>query len=144
MKKVLTAIIAVCLLVALCSCSSIGKTLSEGSVTSDSTGSGSTDSSGNTTTVYPEEISLPITATMVVGDTLTLSVSYLPSETTVKNVTWESSDNSVATVNASSGLITALKSGSATIVATAESEEGAFYVSVSHFSVYYGSCRINT
>ncbi len=51
------------------------------------------------------------------GDTLQLSATVLPSTATNKNVTWKSSNTSVATVS-SSGLVTAVANGSATIVVT--------------------------
>ncbi len=122
------ALIVFILLVALCSCGALGgngtSVGTEGSVVeSDSTGSGSTDAEGHTEQVYPEEISLPATATMVVGDDLTLSVSYDPTDTTVKNVTWASSDTAVATVSAD-GLISAIGGGTTTITAEAEGVDG--------------------
>ena len=124
MNKTIVLMIAILLMVALCSCGLTQNNSTGSNVTSDSSGSGSTDPSGNTESVFATEISLPATATMVVEDTLTLSVSYSPSDTTEKNVTWTSSDASIASVDANSGLITARKSGSATITATANGEEG--------------------
>ena len=118
MKKIFIFLICLAMVVTACAC---GVTTAGTNTQSDSTGSGSTDSSGNTTTVYPTEISLPTVATMVAGDTLSLSVSYLPTDTTVKNVTWESSDASVLTVD-ETGLMTALKSGEAVVTATAQGE----------------------
>ena len=56
-------------------------------------------------------ISLPI------DESETLSVSYLPSDTVNKRVTWSSSNTNVATV--SNGVITAKSVGTATISATA-------------------------
>lgn len=56
------------------------------------------------------------TASMFTGDTMKLTVTYKPSNTTdSKNVTWSSSDKSVATV--SNGTITAIGVGTATITA---------------------------
>ncbi len=52
--------------------------------------------------------------TLNAGKSETLSVSYSPSDTVNKNVTWVSSDASVAMVD-SNGKVTALKSGTATI-----------------------------
>ena len=52
------------------------------------------------------------------GQTLTLSASVLPSNATNKNVTWYSSNTSVATVD-SSGKVTAKGVGTTTITATA-------------------------
>ena len=54
-----------------------------------------------------------------VGETAQLSATVKPNSTTIKTVTWTSSDVSVATVDAN-GLITAIKEGSAVITATTE------------------------
>lgn len=61
-----------------------------------------------------------------VGQAQTLTVIYTPSYASNKNVTWTSSDSSVATVSAE-GKVTALAEGSATVTAT--SEEGGFTAS---------------
>jgi len=58
-----------------------------------------------------------LTATLNVGATLQLTATVAPSNATDKNVTWSSSNNSIATVSAT-GLVTALSTGSATITAT--------------------------
>ncbi|MCR5485313.1 MAG: Ig-like domain-containing protein [Clostridiales bacterium] len=74
-------------------------------------------------TVSPSETSL------YVGHTVRLSASVLPNNAVNKNVTWSSSNGSVATV-ASDGLVSAKKAGTAVI--TAKAVDG----SVS------GSCRV--
>ena len=56
--------------------------------------------------------------TLNVGDTLTLIANVAPDDATNKNVTWSTSDSSVATVD-SNGKVTAKGAGSATITATA-------------------------
>ncbi len=58
------------------------------------------------------------TAEILLGKTLQLTATVLPENATDKQVTWTSSDESVATVDAS-GLVTANKCGQATITATA-------------------------
>jgi uncharacterized protein YjdB len=59
-------------------------------------------------------------ASMVVDNTLQLSVRIAPENTTTKTVSWTSSDETIATVDAS-GLVTAHKVGTATItVATTD------------------------
>ena len=67
-----------------------------------------------------ESISIPSTATLNVGETITLSVTYTPADATNREVTWTSSDASVATVS-EAGVVTALKSGSTTLTATSKS-----------------------
>ncbi|MDE7452588.1 MAG: Ig-like domain-containing protein, partial [Paramuribaculum sp.] len=51
------------------------------------------------------------------GESTTLKAIITPENATEKSVTWSSSDSSVASVDAS-GLVTALKAGTATITAT--------------------------
>ena len=53
--------------------------------------------------------------TLAVGDTVTLTATVLPSNASNKNVTWETSDSSVATV--ANGVVTALSAGTAVITA---------------------------
>ena len=55
--------------------------------------------------------------TICVGDTEQLTATVFPDDAPDKTVTWKSSNTSVATVN-SSGLVTALAAGDATITAT--------------------------
>ena len=69
--------------------------------------------------VYPTSISLAGTNSISVGGTSQLSVDYLPADTNVKNVTFESNKTNIATVSAE-GLITGVAAGSATITARAE------------------------
>ena len=58
-------------------------------------------------------------ATMGIGTTTTLTASLLPSNATDDpTVTWTSSNTTVATVDASTGVVTAKKAGQATITAT--------------------------
>jgi len=61
------------------------------------------------------------------GTTHALGVTVLPSDATDKSITWSSTNNAVATVN-SSGVVTALSSGSVHIRATANDGSGKFNV----------------
>lgn len=69
-------------------------------------------------TVHPTSVSVsPSTASIEAGETVQLTETVLPSNATDKSVTWSSSNTSVATVN-SSGLVTGVSAGSATITVT--------------------------
>ncbi len=57
----------------------------------------------------------PAPAKVSVGGTVQLSATITPNNATNKNVTWSSSDTGTATVNATSGLVTGVKTGTATI-----------------------------
>lgn len=66
-----------------------------------------------------DRISLPSTAEVELGKTLTLKPTFSPANTTNKIVTWSSSDESVATVD-NNGTITAKKIGSTIITVTSQ------------------------
>jgi uncharacterized protein YjdB len=67
--------------------------------------------------VNPTSVSLNKTAdTLTVGGTDTLTATVMPADASNKNVTWTSSAPSVATVS-STGLVTAVSAGTATITA---------------------------
>ena len=59
----------------------------------------------------------PTSWEMAVGDTKTLTATVLPSNASDKSVTWESDDESVATVS-DAGVVTAVAVGTATITVT--------------------------
>ena len=63
------------------------------------------------------------TTSLVVDSTLQLAITFDPANATNQNVTWSSSDTTVATVDAN-GLITAVGEGTATITVT--TEDGGF------------------
>ena len=64
-----------------------------------------------------ESITVNGTTPIEVGNTEQFSVTYNPTDTTEVGVVWTSSNQNVATVN-SSGLVTAISAGTATIMAT--------------------------
>ena len=74
-------------------------------------------------TLDKSEISLPE------GESVTLTASVAPSYASNKEVTWSSSNTSVATVDAS-GKVTAVKGGSAIITANAGGKTATCYVTV--------------
>jgi len=75
---------------------------------------------GGTQVVHVTGVSVePTTASIGVGETVQLTATVEPSNATNKNVTWSSSNTSVATVS-SSGLVTGKSAGTATITATTE------------------------
>lgn len=61
----------------------------------------------------------PANATLAIGGTKQLQAAVLPADADNKSVTWSSNKEDVATVNASTGLVTAVAEGTATITATA-------------------------
>lgn len=61
----------------------------------------------------------PTSVSLYAGNTQQIAATIAPANATNKNVTWSSSNNAIATVN-SSGLVTAVTSGSVMITATAQ------------------------
>lgn len=92
------------------------------SSSSNKSSSGASSTSAGPTDIYPTAISIPSSKTLDVGGSVTLSVTYTPSNTTVRNVTWSTSKSSVATV--SNGKVTAVGAGSAVITAKAKNASG--------------------
>ena len=77
--------------------------------------------------MFSQEATIPVSGVSVSptsvslneGGTTQLTATVLPSDATNKNVSWNSNNTSVATVN-SSGLVTGVANGSATITVTTE------------------------
>ena len=81
-------------------------------------------SGGSSTPVYPTSISLTAESSSIsIAATTQLTVGYTPSDTNVKNVTYTSSSDAIATVS-NTGLVTGIAQGSATITARAEAASG--------------------
>jgi len=84
----------------------------------------SSSSATPATPIYPTSISLSAESSSIsIGATTQLTVNYTPSDTNVKNVTYTSSNESVATVS-NAGLVTGITQGSVTITATAQTATG--------------------
>ncbi|WP_281986132.1 Ig-like domain-containing protein [Aquimarina aggregata] len=74
--------------------------------------------SGGTTTIAVTGVNVsPATVTIDVAQTSTLTATVAPVNATNKNVTWSSSNTSIATVSAA-GIVTGVAAGTATITAT--------------------------
>ena len=75
-------------------------------------------------TIVPlEGISITSTLKVTSGETAQLEVTYTPTNVTNKNVTWESSNDEIATVD-ETGIVTAVSDGNCIITCT--SEDGGF------------------
>ncbi len=87
-------------------------------------------------TVAVEGVSLDATATVYFGKTTTLTATIAPTNATNKSVTWKSSDETVATVDAN-GVVTGVKVGSATITVTTVdgAKTATCAVSVEHIAI---------
>jgi len=81
--------------------------------------------------------------TIAEGDTVTLKATVLPEKAADKKLTWTSSDNSVATVDAN-GKVTAKKAGSATItVKSSNGKTAKCTVTVEHTVVWPTGVKLN-
>lgn len=74
-------------------------------------------------TIEATSISLPVSQTLKVGETVTLTYNMSPSNAT-NSVTWKSADTSIATVS-SSGVVTGKKEGSTNITVTTDNGKSA-------------------
>lgn len=81
-------------------------------------------------------------AEMIIGETVQLSATVLPSDATDKSITWASSKQSVATVSGS-GKVTAVAEGVSTITATAGGKYASCTVTVSKGYVAVTSVTLN-
>lgn len=102
--------------------------------TSGASGTSSTSSTSVTPTdVYPTSISIPSSKTLNVGQSTTLSVTFIPSNTTVKSVNWTTSKSAVATVD--NGTVTAVSGGTAVITAIARNANNEYITSTCSVTV---------
>ncbi len=68
----------------------------------------------------PEQLKMEGPVTVSVGNSKQVKCEVLPEDTTNKNLKWSSSDGNILTVNPSTGRITGIASGTATLTATTE------------------------
>lgn len=90
-------------------------TVTESSGANADIGSGITNTPGETTGTL--KVTLPATASVEVGKTVTLTAKVEPDSTADKTVTWKTDNTAVATV-AANGTVTGVAKGTATITAT--------------------------
>ncbi|RYQ36068.1 alpha-amylase, partial [Bifidobacterium pseudolongum subsp. globosum] len=96
-----------------------------------------TDNSGNYSTTAPCAVTIPVASVSIAGGDFALkegaskklSVTVSPENATDKTITWASTDDSIATVDAS-GVVKAVKAGKATITATADGKSASVTVTV--------------
>ena len=81
-------------------------------------------------------------AEMIIGETVQLTATVLPSNATDKTIIWASSKPSVATIS-NSGLITAISEGSSTITVSAGGKSATCIVTVSKGFVAVNSVSLN-
>lgn len=94
--------------------------IAPGSVTITATADGVSGTFSVTVNAIPvQSISIQGDGSVMIGGTSQLTCVFTPTNATNKNVNWESSDDSIATVSGS-GVVTGVKVGSATITATSE------------------------
>ncbi|WP_161788260.1 Ig-like domain-containing protein, partial [Bifidobacterium boum] len=88
-------------------------------------------------TVDVRSVSISGAGTVAAGKTIQLTAAVTPSNATNKTVTWASLDPSVATVS-STGVVTGVKAGTTTILATAGGVSAVASVTVSGSSAVSG------
>ena len=84
--------------------------------------------------------------TLSIGQTTTLTATVLPDNATNKKIEWSSDNSEVATVDASSGVVTAIAKGTATITAKSKSNKNATAtctIKVVEALAYDGTIRFN-
>jgi uncharacterized protein YjdB len=94
-------------------------------------------------TVAVTSVTLKTSTSLTVGANETLTATVLPANATNKTVTWTTSDETVATVDAT-GKVTALKAGTAKITATAGGKSAECSVTVTAATVAVTSVTLKT
>jgi uncharacterized protein YjdB len=87
------------------------------------------------------------TTITVKGATLQMSVAVLPAGATDKTVTWSVSDPSIATINATTGLLTPVADGTVTVTATANDASGVTdtqVITITNQTTGFGDLKIKT
>ena len=80
--------------------------------------------------------------TMIIGNGVTLKASVLPANATKKTITWESSDTKIATVNKTTGAVTAKGAGTVKITAKADGKSKTCSITVhSYVTLKIGSTK---
>jgi uncharacterized protein YjdB len=122
-------------LVATVSSSGVVKAVASGTATITATSEGR--SAGATITVTPSPVGSvtvqPLSTSLAVGQTTPLAATVKDANGTVvtdRLVTWSSNNTAVATVNGTTGVVTAVSVGSAMITATSEGRSGSAGVTV--------------
>lgn len=136
------------------SAESIAKVSSDGVVTAIAEGTAvitaTADGKSATCTVTVPHVYVPVESvtlnktslTIEVGGSETLHATVNPANADVQEVTWTSSDETVATVSAQ-GTVTAIAEGSATITASAEGKSATCAVTVPHVTIPVESVTLN-
>ena len=95
-------------------------------------GSGSSSSGGGSTssdTVYPTSLVISGATSLYIGEEVTLTATYQPSNITYKTINWYTSDSTIATVT-STGKVKGKAAGPVTITAKMKSADG--YMEATH------------
>lgn len=103
------------------------------SSSSNKSSSGTSSTSVGPTDIYPTAISIPSSKTLDVGQSTTLSVTFVPSNTTVKSVNWTTTKSAVATVD--NGTVTAVSEGTTVITAIARNANNEYITSTCNVTV---------
>ena len=88
------------------------------------------DSTEEDTTIAVESVTITGENTVNVGESITLTATVTPDNATNKTVTWTSGNDSIATIESSTGVVTGVASGTVTITATADGKSNTYGITV--------------